>query len=222
MYVHFSILPPSSLRFALIIGPLPLLLPWPVASCRVQHVSLVFSSFFPLGMISGFDCLAGEINLIAAFLSLFFFSFPHTQFELGSEAVITWAQITQSWEYNKVQFAASRCWRGLAYNLIEMETLTVGVFFNMLLGNVAINLTGLIFASCFRVAFSTRIFSKIVFIYYFFLPARHLLLVTFLKLLYADSSYLFGMASQHSPNYEKVFTRCPASHYPLCVYMSQY
>ena len=37
----------------------------------------------------------------------------------------------------------------------------MGVF-NMLLGNVAINLTGLIFASCFRVAFFTRIFSKIV------------------------------------------------------------
>lgn len=46
-------------------------------------------------MISGFDCLAGgEINLIAAFLSFFFF--PHTQFESGSEAVITRAQITQS------------------------------------------------------------------------------------------------------------------------------
>lgn len=66
---------PSSLRFALILGPLPLAAAAMTgASCHVQHVSLVFLPSFPLGMISGFDCLAGgEINLIAAFLS-----FSHT------------------------------------------------------------------------------------------------------------------------------------------------
>lgn len=60
---------PSSLCFALILGPYHFLLPWPVL-VAVFSMFLWFSSCFPLGMISGFDCLAGgEINLIAAFLS---------------------------------------------------------------------------------------------------------------------------------------------------------
>lgn len=59
---------PLTIRFALIVGPTFAAMTG--ASCHVQHV-LWFSSFVPVGMIRGFVCLAGgEINLIAAFLSV--------------------------------------------------------------------------------------------------------------------------------------------------------
>lgn len=77
-----------------------------------------------MSMISGFDCLAEELNLIAAFLS---FS-PHTQFKLASEAVITEQKpLTHENIIRRFSFEPLD-WRGLVYNLIEKEPLTVGVF----------------------------------------------------------------------------------------------
>ena len=99
----------------------------------------------------------------------------------------------------------------------------------MLQGDVAINLAGARFACIYSFGF------PLLFSFFFgkniktFNELYHLRSSDICGLLplnqdltvYADSSYLLGMASKHRPVFEQNLPPRSAKHYPLCVHVSQ-